>query len=87
MVSLFAEEDLPRNCYYGDGSRIEDSVMNEILSVYQHLEVSFPWQKGDILMLDNLLTAHARNHFVGPRQIMVAMGDMLDYGSVCTTAD
>ncbi len=87
MVSLFAEEDLPRNCYYGDGSRIEDSVMNEILSVYKHLEVSFPWQKGDILMLDNLLTAHARNHFVGPRQIMVAMGDMLDYGSVRTTAD
>ncbi len=87
MVSLFAEEDLPRNCYYGDGSPIEDSVMNEILSVYKHLEVSFPWQKGDILMLDNLLTAHARNPFVGPRQIMVAMGDMLDYGSVCTTAD
>ncbi|HKR11124.1 MAG TPA: amino acid adenylation domain-containing protein, partial [Pyrinomonadaceae bacterium] len=87
MVSLFAEEDLPRNCYYGDGSRIEDSVMNEILSVYKHLEVTFPWQKGDILMLDNLLTAHARNQFAGPRQIMVAMGDMLDYGSVCTTAD
>lgn len=72
MVSLFAEDDLPRNCYYGDGSRIEDSVMNEILSVYQDLEVSFPWQKGDILMLNNLLTAHARNQFVGPRQIMVA---------------
>ncbi len=87
MVSLFAEEDLPRNCYYGDGSRIEDSVMNEILSVYQQLEVSFPWQKGDILMLDNLLTAHARNQFAGERQIMVAMGDMLDYGSVSTTAD
>ncbi|HSE18628.1 MAG TPA: amino acid adenylation domain-containing protein, partial [Pyrinomonadaceae bacterium] len=87
MVSLFAEEDLPRNCYYGDGSPIEDSVMDEILSVYKHLEVSFPWQKGDILMLDNLLTAHARNPFVGPRQIMVAMGDMLDYGSVRTTAD
>ncbi|HEY6804799.1 MAG TPA: condensation domain-containing protein, partial [Pyrinomonadaceae bacterium] len=86
MVSLFAEEDLPRNCYYGDGSRIEDSVMNEILSVYKHLEVSFPWQRGDILMLENLLTAHARNQFVGPRQIMVAMGDMLDYGSVSTTA-
>jgi hypothetical protein len=36
-------------------------------------------------MLDNLLTAHARNQFAGSRQIMVAMGDMLDYGSVCTT--
>jgi alpha-ketoglutarate-dependent taurine dioxygenase len=59
--------------------------MDEILNVYQHLEVSFPWQKGDILMLDNLLTAHARNQFAGSRQIMVAMGDMLDYGSVCTT--
>ena len=82
MLSLFAEEDLPRNCYYGDGTVIEDSVMQAILQVYQELEVSFPWQKGDILMLDNLLTAHARNSFAGERRILVAMGDMLGYGDV-----
>ncbi|MES1244774.1 MAG: non-ribosomal peptide synthase/polyketide synthase [Acidobacteriota bacterium] len=82
VQSLFAEDDLPRNCYYGDGSPIEDSVMREILDVYRELEVVFPWQRGDILMLDNMLVAHARNAFVGPRKILVAMGDMGSYEDV-----
>jgi natural product biosynthesis luciferase-like monooxygenase protein/amino acid adenylation domain-containing protein/non-ribosomal peptide synthase protein (TIGR01720 family) len=80
--SLFREEDFPRHCYYGDGSPIEDSVMTEILGVYQELEVSFPWQQRDILVLDNLLTAHARNRFKGQRKLLVAMGDMLSYMDV-----
>jgi alpha-ketoglutarate-dependent taurine dioxygenase len=82
MQSLFAEEELPRNCYYGDGSRIEDAVIEHILEIYQKLEVSFPWQSGDIMMLDNLLAAHARNKFAGARRLLVAMGDMLSYGEV-----
>ena len=82
MLRLFAEEDLPRRCYYGDGSPIEDSVMMEILEVYRELEVSFSWQEGDILMLDNVLTAHARNRFTGTRKLLVALGDMLSYAEI-----
>ncbi|HEX8115992.1 MAG TPA: condensation domain-containing protein, partial [Pyrinomonadaceae bacterium] len=41
MQALFSDERLPRNCYYGDGAPIEDSVMQHILGVYQRLEVSF----------------------------------------------
>jgi alpha-ketoglutarate-dependent taurine dioxygenase len=82
MLKLFSEEDLPRHCYYGDGSPIEDSVMTEILKTYEEMESLFPWMAGDILMLDNLLTAHARNRFTGERKLLVAMGDMLSYGDV-----
>jgi len=84
LTTLFVEDDLPRRCYYGDGSRIEDSVMDEILKVYQRLEVTFAWQRGDIMLLDNLLTAHARNPFVGERKLLVAMGDMHSYADVQT---
>jgi alpha-ketoglutarate-dependent taurine dioxygenase len=77
LLSLFGEEGLPRNVYYGDGSRIEDSVISELREIYQRAAVVFPWQENDILLLDNMLTAHARNPFTGPRQIMVAMGDMI----------
>jgi alpha-ketoglutarate-dependent taurine dioxygenase len=82
LYSLYREEDLPRACYYGDGSPIDDSVMDAILAVYAELEVSFQWQQGDIMMLDNLLTAHARNPFAGERKLLVAMGDMSSYGEV-----
>ncbi len=76
LLSTFGEEKLPRNVYYGDGSPIEDAVVEEIRSVYEQATVSFPWQEGDVLMLDNMLTAHGRNSYVGPRKILVAMGEM-----------
>jgi alpha-ketoglutarate-dependent taurine dioxygenase len=78
LLSLFGEENLPRNVYYGDGSAIEQSVIDEVTSVYKQAEIAFPWQKGDILMLDNMLTAHARNPYVGKRKIVVAMGEIVN---------
>jgi non-ribosomal peptide synthetase component F/NRPS condensation-like uncharacterized protein/alpha-ketoglutarate-dependent taurine dioxygenase len=76
LLSLFGEENLPRNVYYGDGSPIEDSVMAEIQAIYREATISFPWQQGDVLMLDNMLAAHSRNPYVGARKIVVAMGEM-----------
>lgn len=82
ITSSYSMEDLPRNCYYGDGMPIEDEVMREILSVYAELESSFPWQRGDLLMLDNLLAAHGRKPFVGERKMLVVMGAMMNYGAL-----
>jgi alpha-ketoglutarate-dependent taurine dioxygenase len=82
LFTSFKPEDLPRNCYYGDGTPIEDAVMEEICGVYQQLEVTFPWQTGDVLLLDNILAAHARNPFVGERKLLVAMGEMTSYRQI-----
>lgn len=76
LHALFKEEDLPRNCYYGDGAVIEDEVMESICDVYRKLETASPWQRGDVLMLDNMLTAHGRNPYTGERKLFVAMGEM-----------
>lgn len=75
----FKDEDLPRNCYFGDGSIIEDSIMNEILAIYGELEVVYSWQQGDVVLIDNILTAHGRNPFQGERKLFVALGDMLTF--------
>jgi alpha-ketoglutarate-dependent taurine dioxygenase len=82
VESLFEPEEYPRNVYYGDGSPIEDSVMEEIICVYWDVAVSFPWQEGDVLMNDNMLVAHARNPYQGERKIVVAMAEMVMIDSV-----
>ena len=62
-----------------DGSPIPDEHMQTILDDYARLEVSFPWQKGDVVLVDNVLVAHGRNPFRGKRKILVALGDMASY--------
>jgi alpha-ketoglutarate-dependent taurine dioxygenase len=78
LLSIFAPDDLPRSVYYGDGSPIDDSVAQLMVEIFWRNALSFSWQKGDILMLDNMLVAHARKPFRGARKIVVAMGDMLE---------
>ena len=77
LLSIFGEEHLPRNVYYGDGEPMEWPVVQEICEVYNNLAVSFAWQEGDLLMLDNMLTAHGRYPYKGQRKILVAMGEMM----------
>ncbi|MEY4511662.1 MAG: hypothetical protein RLZZ450_3784 [Pseudomonadota bacterium] len=75
LLEVVDEEDLPRNVYYGDGAPIEDALLAEIRQVLDRHKVVFPWQSGDVLMLDNMLVAHAREPFRGPRQVRVAMAE------------
>ncbi|MEM1169665.1 MAG: TauD/TfdA family dioxygenase [Cyanobacteria bacterium P01_H01_bin.35] len=73
LLSVFSEDELPRNSYYGDGTPIELSILDEIREIYQEEAIYFPWQTGDVLLLDNMLTAHGRTPFVGNRKVVVGM--------------
>lgn len=76
--NLLAEtgiEGLPRHAYYGDGSEIASDVLARIREAYAAETVTFPWQAGDVLLLDNLLAAHGRKPFSGSRRVLAAMGD------------
>ena len=81
-MSLFKEEDYPRHVYFGDGTPIDEPVIDAISEAYRRAALSFAWQERDILILDNMLTAHGRNPFVGPRKIVVAMGEMFENSPV-----
>lgn len=75
LLTSFQQEDLPRNAYYGDGSPIEDSILEEIRHCYQQETIVFPWEEGDILLLDNMLAAHGRTPFSGSRRVVVGMAE------------
>ncbi|NEQ48312.1 MAG: amino acid adenylation domain-containing protein [Leptolyngbya sp. SIOISBB] len=69
------ELNLPHNTFYGDGSVIEPEIIATIRAAYQQETVMFSWQAGDLLMLDNLLTAHGRSPYQGQRQVLVGMAE------------
>jgi len=75
LLDVVEYEDLPRNVYYGDGSKVEESILDEVRGVLDEHTVKFPWQKGDFLMLDNMLAAHGRSTFSGERKVVVAMAN------------
>lgn len=75
LLAQFEEQDLPTNTYYGDGSPIEASALDELREAYRQETSAFPWQKGDILILDNMLAAHGRAPFAGPRKVLVGMAE------------
>lgn len=78
MSQLFREEDLPRNAYFGDGSPIGEDVLEHVRSAYRDSTFIFPWQKNDVLMVDNMRIAHGRKPFSGARKVLVMMGDVHD---------
>lgn len=75
LLAELPEEEIPKNVYYGDGSRIEPAVLEELRESYRQETVTFSWQEGDLLMLDNMSVAHGRASFVGPRKIVVGMAE------------
>src|ERR1044072_8443716 len=75
LLSVFSEEDLPRNVYYGDGSAIDPADLDCICEAYEQEKIVFPWSTGDVLLLDNMLAAHGRHPFTGARKVVVGMAE------------
>jgi alpha-ketoglutarate-dependent taurine dioxygenase len=87
LLDVFGEEGLPRNVLYGDGSTIGDEEMAEIGRAYEEAAVLFAWQRGDMLMLDNMMVAHGRKAYTGERKIVVAMGEVVEDHKVKAQAE
>jgi alpha-ketoglutarate-dependent taurine dioxygenase len=75
LLSAYGEQNLPRNVYFGDGSPIDAAMLDEIMRVCDEQAIVFPWHAGDVLMLDNMLTAHGRQPFVGKRKVVVGIAE------------
>jgi alpha-ketoglutarate-dependent taurine dioxygenase len=82
LRELFGEEDLPNNTYFGDGEIIPDDVMEHIRTCYRDAAVRFDYREGDVLIVDNMLTAHGREPFKPPREIVVAMAELISLDSL-----
>ncbi len=75
LVDLYGEDGLPFNTRFGNGDPIGEDVVQVINEVYDANTAREPWRAGDLLLVDNVRTAHSRERFEGPREVLVAMAD------------
>ncbi|SHH81449.1 Taurine catabolism dioxygenase TauD, TfdA family [Pollutimonas bauzanensis] len=83
LLSMVGEDRLPRNVRYGGGEPIEVENLRALSEAYDACAVRFSWAEGDVVLLDNMLTAHARDPYEGQRKIVVAMGEMVPSRAYC----
>jgi alpha-ketoglutarate-dependent taurine dioxygenase len=77
LVDQFGTERLPVHTTFGDGAEFDDDLLTEVRQAYAAETVAVPWQSGDVLLVDNLLTAHGREPYTGNRRIVVSMAGPL----------
>lgn len=87
LVDVYSEDGLPFNTRYGDGSPIGADVVELINSTYEAHTRREPWQAGDLLLVDNIRTAHSREAFTGERQVLVGMAEPLRPADVCPASE
>src|SRR5438128_5527031 len=75
LVDIYGEDGLPFNTRFGNGDAIGAHVVHVINEVYEANTAREQWQGGDLMLVDNVRTAHGRERFDGPREVLVAMAD------------
>jgi alpha-ketoglutarate-dependent taurine dioxygenase len=75
IAKIRAGQKYPSGHYLDTGEKFTVEETDIVLGLYDQVELAWPWQDGDVAILDNLLCAHGRNPFSGPREVLVALLD------------
>jgi alpha-ketoglutarate-dependent taurine dioxygenase len=73
MIDMFGADGLPRQSFFGDGAEIGPGVLQAVRSALNQQTYDVAWERGDVLLLDNMQFAHGRRTFAGPRKIAVSL--------------
>jgi alpha-ketoglutarate-dependent taurine dioxygenase len=87
LVDVYGEDGLPFNTRFGNGDPIGADIVRTINETYEAHTVRERWEAGDLLLVDNIRTAHARESFEGPREVVVAMADAVHLADCSPTIE
>jgi hypothetical protein len=76
MNMLYGEaENFPMHVRFGDKTEITESFVREIMKTIDSVTVAPPWQRNELLIVDNELVSHGRNPYTGERKVLVSMSE------------
>ena len=73
LVDCYGADALPFTTRFGNGEPIGEEVVALLNELYEAHTVREPWQAGDLLVVDNIRTAHSREAYEGRREVLVGM--------------
>jgi alpha-ketoglutarate-dependent taurine dioxygenase len=75
LVEMYGADGLPFNTGFGTGEPLTQGIVELINAVYEAHTMREPWQAGDLMLVDNIRTAHSREAYEGSREILVGLAD------------
>ncbi|MGW5665654.1 TauD/TfdA family dioxygenase [Streptomyces sp. NPDC003758] len=87
LVDEYGEDELPFNTRFGDGSPIGEDIVDLLNTTYEQHTRREPWQAGDVMLVDNIRTAHSREAYSGDRQVLVAMAEPRRVADCCPSPE
>ncbi|MDH3680551.1 MAG: TauD/TfdA family dioxygenase [Acidimicrobiia bacterium] len=87
LVDMYGADGLPFNTRFGNGDPIAEEVVTVVNDVYDANTAREPLRAGDLLLVDNIRTAHSREPFEGPREVLVALADPVRLADLVPTVD
>ncbi|GAA1231268.1 TauD/TfdA family dioxygenase [Pseudonocardia alaniniphila] len=85
LVDVYGADGLPFNTRFGNGDPISQDVVELLTGIYDAHTAREPWQAGDLMLVDNIRSAHSREAFEGSREVLVGMADAVRLGDVAPT--
>ncbi|KAL9268701.1 Clavaminate synthase-like protein [Drosera capensis] len=58
---------------FGDGSPLPGHIIYDCQKILEEESVAIPWQKGDVLLIDNWAVLHSRRSFDPPRRVLASL--------------
>jgi alpha-ketoglutarate-dependent taurine dioxygenase len=87
LVEVYGADGLPFNTRFGGGDPVGEDVVELLNEVYDAHTVREPWAAGDLLLVDNVRTAHSREAFDGEREVLVGLADPVRLADCAPTVE
>jgi len=75
LVDLYGTDGLPFRTRFGHGDPVGEDIVRLLNETYDGAAARVPWQAGDLLVVDNVGTAHGREPYEGPREMLAGLAD------------
>jgi alpha-ketoglutarate-dependent taurine dioxygenase len=71
---LYADHtDRPYSVSFGNGEPVTEDDYLALRAIFEARKIAFAWRAGDVMLLDNKLTAHGRHPYTGERDVQVML--------------